>query len=171
MSTTTLNDVNIAAVGQLVEVIQSNPEKAHTKWGAEVIWKGGFQSEARVADRFTIPSDEPEALGGQATAANPVEQLISSLGNCLAVGYAANATVKNIKLDEVKISLEGDLDLKTFLGLAQGNAGYERIRASVAIKSDATPAQLQELHEQVVGSSPVGHTLSRAVPVSINLVE
>lgn len=172
MSTTTvLNNVNIAAVGQLVEAIQNTPEKAQTKWGAEVVWKGGFQSEARVADRFTIQSDEPKQLGGEATAANPVEQLIASLGNCLAVGYAASATVKNIKLDEVRISLEGDIDLRTFLGLAQGNAGYESIRASVRIKSDATPEQLQELHEQVVGSSPVGHTLSRAVPVSIDLVE
>lgn len=170
MSTTTvLNNVNIAAIGQLVEEIESTPEKAYTKWGAEVVWRGGFQSQAHIG-KHTIQSDEPNGLGGEGTAPNPVEQLIAALGNCLAVGYAANATVKNIKLDEVKISLEGAIDLKTFLGLAHGNAGYERIRAAVEIKSDAPLKQLQELHEQVVGSSPVGHTISRAVPVSINLV-
>jgi len=169
-STTVLNDVNIAAVGQLVQKIQDNPEKAHTKWGAEVVWKKGFQSEARIGEHV-LGSDEPHGLGGDGTAPNPVEQVIAALGNCLAVGYAANATAKNIKLDEVKINLEGDLDLKTFLGLAQGNAGYENIRAVVSIKSNATDAEIKELHEQVVATSPVGHTLSRAVPVSVKLEE
>lgn len=171
MSTTTiLNDVNIQAVGQLVDTIKSQPEKAHTKWNAEVVWKGGFRSEATIGEH-TLQSDEPHGLGGAGTAPNPVEQLLAALGNCLAVGYAATATVKHIALDEVSISLEGNLDLRTFLGLAQGNAGYESIGAVVKIKSNASLEQLKALHEQVVASSPVGHTLSRAVPVSVKLAE
>ena len=169
-TTTVLNDVDIEAVGQVVQKIQDNPEKAHTKWSAEVVWNGGFRSEATVGDH-TVLSDEPHKLGGDNTGPNPVEQLIASLGNCLAIGYAANATLRNIRLDEVKIDLEGDLDLKTFLGLAQGNAGYENIHVNVHIKSDATHEQLRELHETVVATSPVGHTLSRAVPVSVKLAD
>ena len=39
----------------------------------------------------------------------------------------------------------------------------------VKIDSDASPEAIQAVHDKVVGTSPVGHTLSRAVPVSIDL--
>ena len=60
-------------------------------------------------------------------------------------------------------------DLHTFLGLAEANAGYETIKARVSIESDAAPADLETLHEKVVVTSPVGHTLQRAVPISVEL--
>ncbi|WP_293389582.1 OsmC family protein, partial [Nevskia sp.] len=119
-----------------------------------------------------LPSDEPLALGGSNTAPNPVEQLLGALGNCLAVGYAANARLQGITLESLRIRLEGDIDLHAFLGLVTGgNAGYEAIRVSVELKSDAPREQLQALHQKVVGSSPVGHSLTRAVPLRINLRE
>jgi hypothetical protein len=40
----------------------------------------------------------------------------------------------------------------------------------VHLDADASPEQLQRLHEAVVGTSPVGHTLQAAIPVSIALV-
>ncbi len=67
------------------------------------------------------------------------------------------------------IVVEGDLDLHTFLGLNQGNAGYESISVKVNLDTDASADALAELHEKVTNSSPVGHTLSRAVPVKIEL--
>ncbi|MGD2101397.1 MAG: OsmC family protein [Acidimicrobiia bacterium] len=165
-----LNSVDIAAVGDLVSAIKEDSTTAETVWKSTVDWKGGFRSEARSREFAPVPSDEPPALGGDDTAANPVEQLLGALGNCLAVGYAANATVAGIELNDVRIELEGDLDLHTFLGLADGNAGFESITARVTIDSNATEEQLEELHRNVVSTSPVGHTLKRQVPVSVDLV-
>ena len=164
-----LNEVNLAAIGALVEKIRQEPQAAKTHWKAEVRWNGGFRSEARSRDLAPLPSDEPTGLGGGDTAPNPVEQVLAALGNCLAVGYAANASVAGIEIKSLTIELEGDIDMHAFLGLGQGNAGYESIRAKVDLQSNATPEQLKELHEKVVGSSPVGHTLARAVPVRIDL--
>lgn len=168
-ASTRLNDVDIEAVGGLVQSIQGDPAKAQTTWAAHVSWKGGFASESRVRSFDPTPSDEPSGLGGGDTAANPVEQLLSALGNCLAVGYAANATVAGIKLDDVKINLKGGVDLHVFLGLAEGHAGFESIDANVTLVSDAPREQLEELHAKVLASSPVGHTLRTAVPVEITL--
>jgi hypothetical protein len=39
----------------------------------------------------------------------------------------------------------------------------------VDLESDASPEQLKQLHDKVVGSSPVGHTLSRGVQLRIDL--
>lgn len=75
-----------------------------------------------------------------------------------------------IEINDLSIDLEGDLNLETFLGLnPEGNAGYEQLRVEVNLDSDATPEELAALHDKVTGTSPVGHTLSRAVPLQIDL--
>lgn len=168
--TTRLNDVDIEAVAGLAGKIQQQPEVADTRWNARVRWKGGFRSEAMIRDFEPLASDEPVALGGTDCGPNPVEQVLAALGNCLAIGYAANATVAGMEIRDLQIDLEGDLDLHTFLGLApEGNAGYGNIAVRVSIDSDAPPEDIQALHDRVVGTSPVGHTLSRAVPLSVDL--
>ena len=165
----TLNNVDLGAVAALVETIRNQPDAAVTTWDAEVRWNDGFQSEARVREFAPVASDEPRALGGADTAPNPVEQLLGSLGNCLAVGYAANASVAGIAIRDLRIELSGDVDLHAFLGLREGHAGFDDIRVSVHLDADAPADELQALHDKVVGSSPVGHTLGRAIPVTVEL--
>lgn len=168
--TAPLNDVNLNAVSALASHIQSTPAAAQSTWKANVAWKGAFKSEVSIRDFAAIPSDEPATLGGSDLAPNPVEQLLGALGNCLAVGYAANASVAGIAIKKLDIALEGNLDLKTFLGLApQGNAGFQGITVKVNLESDAPREKLEALHQTVVGTSPVGHTLQRPVPVKIEL--
>jgi uncharacterized OsmC-like protein len=166
----TLNAVDLAAVAGLANKIQESPEVAATTWRASVTWDEGFRSTASIRDFDAIGSDEPAALGGTDTAPNPVEQLLAALGNCLAVGYAAGASAAGVEINSLRVDLEGDLDLHTFLGLnPEGNAGYSAIRAKVELDSDAPADVIEALHRSVVGTSPVGHTLSRAVPVQIDL--
>ena len=165
-----LNDVNIEAVAGLAGKIQQAPEVAATRWNAVVNWEGGFKSEASIRDFAPIISDEPGALGGTDSGPNPVEQILVAYGNCLAVGYAANATVAGIEIKDLSIELEGELDLHTFLGLKEGNAGYDNISVKVNIDSDASPEALQALHDKVSNTSPVGHTLGRAIPVKLKLM-
>jgi uncharacterized OsmC-like protein len=164
---TALNQVDLSAVGGLVQAITAEPEKAHTVWSANVKWTGGFRSESTVRDFAPVPSDEPTPLGGSNTAPNPVEQLLAALGNCLAVGYAANASVAGIEIKDLTIALDGDIDMSSFLGLAPGHAGFSAIRVKVDLVTDAEAAAVAALHERVAASSPVGHTLSASVPVSI----
>jgi uncharacterized OsmC-like protein len=167
---TSLNDVDLDAVAGLAAKIQESPDVASTTWRASVTWEQAFRSSASIRDFAPLASDEPVALGGTDTAPNPVEQLLGALGNCLAVGYAANASAAGVTIDSLRVDLEGDLDLHTFLGLnPDGNAGYSAIRAKVELRSDAPAEVIDALHRTVVGTSPVGHTLSRAVPVQIDL--
>lgn len=168
-TTTALNGVDLAAVASLADAVAHDPRVGATAWKASVTWQGAFRSQARVRDFDPIPSDEPVALGGTDTAPNPVEQLLAALGNCLAVGYAANATAEGIEIRDLRIELAGDLDLHAFLGLRAGHAGYDAVRVQVHLDTDASPEQVQALHEAVVGTSPVGHTLQAAIPVSVEL--
>ena len=172
MTTTTeakLNEVDIEAVGALVSAVAEDPGKGQTEWSATVNWTGAFRSEVSIRDFDPIPSDEPAGLGGTDTAPNPVEQVLGALGNCLAVGYAANATAAGVEINDLRIELSGDVDLQSFLGLKPGHAGYGGLSVKVHLDSDASEEQLAALHDTVVNSSPVGHTLQNPVPVTIDL--
>lgn len=164
-----LNNVDINAVAGLAGKIQQQPDVAATKWNALVTWKGGFQSEAKIRDFPPIVSDEPSGLGGSDSGPNPVEQILAAYGNCLAVGYVANATMAGIEINNLSIELEGDLDLHTFLGLSPGHAGYDKITVKVNIDCDGSDADIKALHEKVSNTSPVGHTLGSAIPLNFEL--
>lgn len=163
-----LNQVDLGAMGALVDKIKQRPSAALTTWSAEVRWTGAFRSEAAIRRFAPITSDEPSGIGGADSAPNPVEQLLGALGNCLAVGYAANASVAGITIRDLRINVDGDLDLHTFLGLADGHAGFSAIRVTVHLDTDADDAAVAELHKKVAASSPVGQTLSKAIPVEIS---
>ena len=169
--TTTIkpNDVDFGSVVDLVQAIQADPARAQTKWAAEVDWKRGFRTEARSREFDGVAYDEPPSLGGSNTAPNPVEQILGAYGSCLAIGYAANACAQGIEIKDLRIELEGDLDLHTFLGLAEGNAGFSSIRAKVHLEADADLATIEALHRKVIATSPVGHTITRPVDVRVDL--
>ena len=46
--TTSLNQVDLEAVGALVGKIQQDPEAARTTWATNVRWAGAFRSERQV---------------------------------------------------------------------------------------------------------------------------
>ncbi len=172
MSVTTsssLNDVDIASVAALAAAVTADPDKAATRWRANVTWLGGFRTEAAVRDFEPLASDEPAGLGGTDTAPNPVEQVLAALGNCLAVGYAANATARGIALDSLRIDVSGPVDLHTFLGLRPGHAGFDRVDVVVHLSSAAPAQEIDALHEHVLSTSPVGHTLQAALSVNVVL--
>jgi uncharacterized OsmC-like protein len=166
---TQLNEVDLSAVGALATSVIHDEHCAATTWRAAVRWTGGFRSEADIRSFDAIASDEPPALGGTDLAPNPVEQVLAALGNCLAVGYAANASARGIELRDLRIDVEGDLDLHAFLGLRDGHAGFGDVRVTVHLDTDASDDAVASLHEKVTATSPVGHTLAHAVPVAIEL--
>ncbi|KAI9028501.1 OsmC/Ohr family [Hyaloraphidium curvatum] len=170
-----LNNVNLPAVGALVGAIQADPQKAETIWKSTVEWEGAFKAVAHtgVGGKQKVLADEPPTLGGHGTAPNPVEIVLSSLGACLSVGYAAAASVNGVEIKKLKIDLSGDINIIPFLGLGKAhgsdNAGYRGIKVDVHLEADADDATLQKIHEHVQATSPVGHTLARPVPIEYKL--
>jgi len=172
---TVINGLDTGSLMKVVETVKQNWEVGRTVWKASTTWKGGFKVET-CSREFTLLADEPEMLCGTNTAANPVEMVLQAYGACLTIGYAMNAAVRGIKIQDLKIDLEGEIDLPGFLGLEPPEKygmdklpGFKTIKAKVKIKADADEKAIRELHAQVNKTSPVGLTLSRPVPLSSDL--
>src|ERR1700685_4268659 len=76
MTTTTdgqLNEVDLSAVGALVEAIKQDPSAAQTTWSAEVRWTGAFRSVAAVRGHPPFAFAAPARVRALSPAATPVQ--------------------------------------------------------------------------------------------------
>lgn len=170
MSQQNLNGVPVADCVSLVQHVKDNPQAGHTQWSSVTTWKGGFRCHNAIRDH-EVDMDEPEQLGGTDTAPNMVEQVLAAYGSCLTVGYTLNAAVRGITVRELRVEVDGDLDLAGFFGLSDGvPAGFSGIRARVYIDAEASDEELEQLHHHVLKTSPVGSILERPLNVETELV-
>jgi uncharacterized OsmC-like protein len=168
MSTTELNGLSLTKLQELVGAATKDPESAAplNKWNARVKWKGGFKSEAYVREH-SFRSDEPSTLTGANTAPNAVEYVLSALGGCYVVGFVLNATKRGVKVDDLEVVVEGQLDnILTFFGLSdKGHPGFREIKVKLYARTKADKKTVDEIWKETVATSPVGNTLSRNVTV------
>lgn len=180
---TQVNGVNVSQLVATVNAIRQNPELARFQFRAHNEWTGGGQSRTSIqgfygagqedtsrSRPFLIEGDEPPVLLGGNTGPNAVEAVLHALASCLAVGFAYNAAAQGIQVDSLSFDLEGDLDLRAFLGLSEEvRPGYEGIRLTYKVSSDAPREKIEALCDYVQKTSPVLDILRNPVPVTISL--
>jgi hypothetical protein len=77
-----------------------------------------------------------------------------------------NAALRGIEIKELKVELEGDLDLAGFFGLSEEvPAGFTGVTAVVHLDADADPEEIQALYDHVLKTSPVGCILTKPLEV------
>lgn len=156
-------------IAEIQTTFRNEPEKASVTFTSESQLQDGFHSEIALRDH-ALTVDEPAALGGTDKGPNPVELILASLGSCQEITYRAYAAALGIPLESVSVKLEGDIDLRGFLAVAEDvRPGYQAIRGTVELISSASDEQLQKLREIVNTHCPVLDILSQPVPVELEL--
>jgi uncharacterized OsmC-like protein len=174
-----VNGVNLETLMATVNAIKDDPELGACHFRASNKWLGGNHNRTTVTgfygakqeiahkQKFEMDADEPPILAGEDEGANPVEHLLHALASCVTTSMVAHAAVRGIHVEEVESELEGDIDLRGFLGLSdEVPKGYTDIRVKFKVKAD--PKDLARL-EELIEYSPVFNTLTHGVPVSIQV--
>jgi uncharacterized OsmC-like protein len=168
MLTTELNGLSLTKLTELVELVSKEPEQAEpmNKWNARVKWQGGFKSQAYVREHSFL-LDEPSILAGVNAAPNAVEYVLAALGGCYIVGFVLNATKNGVKVNDLEVSLEGQLDnVLTFFGLSdKGHSGYREIKAKLYARTSADRKVVEDIWKHTIETSPLMNTLKRNVNV------
>lgn len=163
------NGVDVDKLAEIIKALKEDPKNAQVKFMANTRWVSGAYSKTKIRD-FVMECDEPSALLGTNKVPNPVETILAALGSCLAVGFAYSAAARDINLESLDISLEGDLDLRGFLGVSDDvRPGYQSIKVTCRIKSDASEEKLSEIYEHVLRTSPVRDIIQNSEPLTIKL--
>ncbi|MCD8036452.1 MAG: OsmC family protein [Clostridiales bacterium] len=118
-----------------------------------------------------VKVDEPVAQGGTDKGMNPVEMLLSSIAACQTISTSIYAESMGIKIDEMSVEVEGDMDSAGFMGYAKFRPGYTNIRTHVKIKSDADPAMVKQLIDLVEIRCPVEDSVKNGVEFAKSEVE
>jgi uncharacterized OsmC-like protein len=185
MATVTVrNGIDVGALVETIEAIEQKPELATFTFRARTSWQDGMHSSAEIGSfqhagsedgtreqPFTLLGDEPPVLLGRNLGPNAVELLLAALGFCYSVGYVANAAARGIEIEEMSYEIEGDIDLRNFLGVSQeARAGFSEIRAKAYVKAPgASLDELEELCTYVQDTSPVRDALANPVPVTTTI--
>jgi uncharacterized OsmC-like protein len=174
---TVINGVDVTALGDTITQIKATPELASFQFRARNSWLGGGRNRSTISGfygagredtqrdaAFVLDADEPAVLLGEDQAANPVEFVLHALAACMTTTMVYHAAARGIAIEAVDSRLEGDLDLRGFLGLSPTTRkGYHQVRVRMRVKSDAPAATLKELTQ----FSPVHEMVSRALPVEV----
>ena len=179
---TTLNGVNVDQLFGNINALKDAPVlgkfkfRANNKWingghnQTTIINFHGLQQEHDHADPFELDADEPPLLLGEDIGPNPVEYALTALAACVTTALVYHAAAKGIRLNAVESRLEGDIDLRGFLGISDGvRRGYENIRIYYKIDADVPDEQLEELVQMGTKYSPVFDTITNPVTVTAQL--
>ncbi|MHA6795261.1 OsmC family protein [Pseudonocardia bannensis] len=159
-----------AIVGATSAKIDDDNDRAHARFRAEGSGGDGLRVEIRVG-RHTMVVDEPPALGGEGAAPNPVETALAALLSCQVITYRFWSAQLGIPLDDVRIDVDGDLDVRGFFGLDSGvRPGFAEVRVSVTLDGPASAEQYRKLAAAVDEHCPVLDLFRNATPVSTRLI-
>ena len=175
----TMNGVKVEQLGANISAIQGNTELAKFQFRATNTWINGGHNRTTIkefygvgqedttrTEPFVLDADEPPVLLGEDHGANPVEFVLHALASCLTTSMVYHAAARGITIDSIESRLEGDLDLRGFLGLSKDvRPGYENLRVQFTVKSDAPAETLRELTKH----SPVFDIVTNPVPVTISV--
>ena len=175
------NGVDTATLFATLDAVKGNNEIAKFQFRATNKWVSGTHNQSTIhsfygamqemehADVHVFDADHPAVLVGTDTAPTPVEYVLHALAACLTAGIANVAAARNINLDEVESTVEGDIDLLGILGLDSGvRNGYQQIKVSFKLKGD-DPAKLREVVAQSTARSAVYDIVTNGVPVTIDV--
>ena len=179
-----VNGLEVDNITQMVEGVKANPGMAQATFSATTSWESGFHNKATVASfklgganvshskTFTIEGDHPKELLGTGQGPTSVEVLLGALGHCIASGWAVYGASLGVGIDNLKIEVEGDVDLQGMLGLpkpGEVRPGFQSIRVTHYVKSNAPKEKLEQVKQMAEDLSPVKDSL-RAIDYSSKLV-
>lgn len=175
----TVNGIDLDTLQSTINAIKNDPDLAKCRFHVRNKWIDGNHNRTTVSSfhaakeqqqhksTFELDCDEPALLAGEDQGANPVEHLLNSLAGCLTTSMVAHAAVRGIRIEELESQVEGDIDLRGFLGLAEDvPKGYTNIRVKFQVKTDV--GSMEQL-ERLARYSPTFNTLIHGCKVDVSV--
>jgi uncharacterized OsmC-like protein len=163
-----------------IDLIKATPELAKFNFKIRNEWLNGAYSRSTIntffgagtnfehAVTFDLDADEPAILLGTDQGPNAGEYLLHALAACVTSAMVYHAAARGVAIEEVESSIDGDVDVRGFLGLDNNiRNGFQEIRMKFRIKADVSDEQLQELCALGQQYSPILDSVSNGVPVKI----
>lgn len=175
-----MNGVNTPVLLATINAVAAQPELAKFQFSARNEWMAGTHSRSTMqgffgagaqqmhASAFMAEGDHPQVLVGADHAPTPVEWLLHALATCLTAGIGNIAAARGIKLNSVRSTVRGDIDLRGLLGISnEVRNGFHDIAIEFEIDGDASEEDLEKVMMQSKARSAVFDVLTNGVRVTV----
>jgi uncharacterized OsmC-like protein len=153
----------------LADRYRAEPQRAAVTQRVRTELSEGMRCETSSRGHVTV-ADEPRSLGGTDTAQSPIELFLTSIATCQAATYRLWAAELGVALDRVTVEVEGDIDLRGYLGVEDGVApGYTAMRIRVRLEGPEPEERYRTLADEAERHCPMIDVLVRPVDVAREL--
>lgn len=174
-----VNGVNVDQIHTVIGAIEADAGfgqfqfRARNRWidgglnrsEMQDFFAGGREDDTR-AESFTLDADEPLLVAGNDSAPNSMEYVLHALVSCMTGTLVYHAAVRGIAIAGVSSRIEGDMDVRGLLGMADDvRKGFHHVRVTMTVDSDADVETLTEC----ALFSPVYDIVSKSLPVEFRL--
>jgi uncharacterized OsmC-like protein len=160
---TEINGVNVAEMLERKNLYQQDPTKADRNPILVAHWVGGSRSRVEFKDKVVHIGGDDEL--------NPMQMFLASFAACDVDLVAMHASFLGLKIESLSVEATGHFNVQSYFGLEAPGSGYDEISYTVRLSApDATPEQIAHLRERCERSSPVGDSLTRAIPLKLEII-
>lgn len=107
--------------------------------------------------------------GGEDAGPTPPEYLVIGLGGCILNICRIMAMEKQIALQDLRLSITGDVDPSRAFGLdTAARAGFSHMAVQVEFSSQLSQSEKEEFRRELVARCPLCDTISNPTPLAIS---
>ncbi len=121
------------------------------------------------AGKFAMVIDEPKSMGGTDEGPSPIQALLMSLAGCLNVTGHEIARQKGLKLNGMKVKIEGVMNPCNFIGCSfEERAGFQHIKVTVTADMDGVSEEKKQAWlEETESRCPVTDNIKADTTINV----
>ena len=155
-----LNGISTARLTAFIDEVREDASLADRQPVVIAQWLGGSRARVEFEDKVMH-------IGGRGEF-NAMQTLLAALVACDVDLIALHAALLGVEVRDLRVEATGHFNVQAYLGLDAPGSGYTGISYKVMLDApDASDEQLRLLREHVERSSPVGDSLGRSIPLTV----
>lgn len=127
--------------------------------------KGCEEFVKATARHHSVIIDEPVEKGGTDAGMNPPELMLCSLGACMTLTISIYSEAMGVKVEDIEINVEGELDSAGMKGSTRVRPGFSVIRMDIKVKTNVAPEVFQQVVDLAVLRCPIEDSIGKGVTI------
>lgn len=154
------NGINVRGMEAFRDQVQKDASLGDRRPAVVASWMGGSRSQVEFEGKTMH-------LGGDGDF-NAMQALLGALAACDVDLVAVHAALLGLEVKDLRVEACGHFNVRAYLGLEAPGSGYTGISYKIILNApNASAEQIRALRERIERSSPVGDSLGRAIPLTV----
>jgi uncharacterized OsmC-like protein len=155
-----VNGINVTGWEGFREDVRKDASLADRRPTVMATWVGGSRSRVEFGGKTMH-------IGGKEDF-NAMQTLLGALAACDVDLLTLHAALLGLEVTDLRVEATGHFNVRAYLGLEAPGSGYTGISYKIILNAPgASDEQIRSLRERIERSSPVGDSLGRSIPLTI----